>query len=504
MKNTLNHIFYFQIFLFFLIIFSISIVTLFLIEKEKIQDSAVSSFHHDLELASNELNFQLKISEENIKALSSRSMIKNELYKLHKGDVSLNDVKRYTDPKYEDGASVYKNILFAVRFDDKNNIIAGYNEDVIDSNPEYEKRLKINKMESVYIVYLKNDIYKNAVYIGYDYAAFKISNFDPKNYSFLLNMELQKEELENTDIKNYSNSIKIGETNLFLSATLNSNIISEKIRDRIIIVLYHGTLLFLFLIVVSYFTVLKLVRKLIMELNKSHQQVLQQEKDMVLGQITGGLAHNFNNILMSIVGYSDLLSQDNEMSQKVKKALNVIHQSSLRAAAIIKQLLDFNRQSYIELSKTNIVHLIDKIIKDNHYNKNISIDFNDKEYLVNTDLNHLRLIVDNLVKNSIEANSSNIRIGVYNYRAQNIESCQICSMPFIGEWVCLFIEDDGDGIPTDIKLEKLFDPFFTLNEVGYTGLGLSQVYGIVKQHEGHIEVKRNSGRGTTFNIYFPA
>jgi len=507
MKTSLKKIFYLQIFSFFLIIFSISIITLYILERKNLLDTVLIAFNDELKLAANEVNYQIKINEENVKAISSRTMIRNELYKWYKGEISLKDIRDYTTLKYADGASVYENILFAIRYDCNSNKIASYQENLMNINPDFGKKLKIIKKENNEYVCLRNDIIYKGSTIGFDYAAFNISTIMNDSYRNLKHLELLDSAIKRTKLKSYANSVEVGKTGIFLYAELNQSIISETIENNIIIILFHGMLLFLLLIFVSYFTILKSIRKLIIKLEEMNKVIFRQEKDLALGQITGGIAHNLNNILMGIVGSTELLSSIDESSEKTKYLLNIIREKSMNAASIISQLSDFNRQRYIQFTDQNLMKLLKKIILKNKDNKYISIisekKNNGNECIVQTDENYLKLIINNLVKNAIEAHCTKIIIEVYNQNEKQNRICQICSLPIEGDWICLSVKDDGDGIPPEVRVEKLFEPFFSLKGDGSAGLGLSQVSGIIKQHKGHIYTERNVEKGMTCKVYFP-
>ncbi|MFC1493506.1 PAS domain S-box protein [candidate division KSB1 bacterium] len=240
------------------------------------------------------------------------------------------------------------------------------------------------------------------------------------------------------------------------------------------------------------------------------EQLFQAQKMESIGRLAGGIAHDFNNILSSIMGYAELLKmQVNSENPTEEKAVNIILKGTKKAAALTRQLLGFARRD-----KTNPVPLIaNQIIKESVkvsvriFEKMIKViyDFEPKLYIIEADRNQLDQIFTNLLINAKDAMPEG---GTILFKTENIEITKESSKKQpqlgMGKYIMISIVDTGVGMSDEIR-KNIFEPFFTTKGEGKgTGLGLAMVYGIVKNHDGHIEVDSEVGKGTTFRIYFPA
>jgi len=252
-------------------------------------------------------------------------------------------------------------------------------------------------------------------------------------------------------------------------------------------------------------------QKLAAEENKKlEEQLFQAQKMESIGRLAGGIAHDFNNILTGIMGYSEvLLSKFKDSSTKESNAAGMIMESAERAAHLTHQLLGFAREG-----KFNPVPLkINEVIVDSMkvaekiFEKNVQLNLNlgNKVKTIKADKTQVEQILMNMIINANDAMplGGNMSIRTTNELldekfVENIENFEA------GQYVKLTISDDGTGIPKEIQ-SKIFEPFFTTKDLGRgTGLGLANVYGIMKNHNGHVNVYSEEGLGTTFSIYFPA
>lgn len=245
------------------------------------------------------------------------------------------------------------------------------------------------------------------------------------------------------------------------------------------------------------------------ETRRIQNQLFQAQKIDAIGQLAGGVAHDFNNMLGGIMGSVELLQLNLDNPRKRDKYLGLIKNTTERAAELAAKLLAFSRKSDIELTPVDI----HKIIEDTSellrhtINKKINIDLNLQagRSIVRGDMSQLMNIFLNLGINAGHAMPDGGELTFLTRIAELDETwCRINS-PDIkpGPYIIIEVRDTGCGIPQE-SIGKLFDPFFTTSEKGKgTGLGLSVVYGSIKQHNGTITVYSEQGRGTLFHVYIP-
>jgi signal transduction histidine kinase/ActR/RegA family two-component response regulator len=237
----------------------------------------------------------------------------------------------------------------------------------------------------------------------------------------------------------------------------------------------------------------------------------QQDRLAAVGQLAAGIAHDFNNILTSIIGYTELAKIDSNLSEMTKKDLERVVRQSQRASHLIRQILDFSRQSIIEKRPLDIGSLIKEFVKllrrviSENIQLSLKIEPGPAAYILRGDPTQIQQTLTNLALNAQDAMPEG---GLLQFRLTLISVSAGGSSPSPelspGDWIALSVSDTGTGIPLEVR-PRIFEPFFTTKEVGRgTGLGLAQVYGIVKQHEGHVELETHEGKGTTFILYFPA
>ncbi|MCP4680511.1 MAG: response regulator [Deltaproteobacteria bacterium] len=234
-----------------------------------------------------------------------------------------------------------------------------------------------------------------------------------------------------------------------------------------------------------------------------------QERLAAVGQLAAGIAHDFNNTLFGIMGYAQLLTRAPEMSRESIDRLEKIYEGGEHAAKMIQQILDFGRKSpsrhkTISLSSMcqNAMELIHRTLPEN-IEKSLTVEPGD--YLALANSTQLQQMLTNLAVNARDAMPNG---GEFRVRLSYLTVAKNAKRPFVdmssGEWIVMEVSDTGEGISQD-ALPRIFEPFFTTKPpTEGTGLGLAQVYGIVKQHGGFVDVRTQSGRGTSFIIYFPA
>lgn len=234
----------------------------------------------------------------------------------------------------------------------------------------------------------------------------------------------------------------------------------------------------------------------------------QHQKMEAVGILAGGVAHDFNNILTTILGYSELIASRLAENDPIKDMVQDIYHAGERAAGLTRQLLAFSRKQIMEMKVTNlntIVNDMGKMLK-RLIGEDLSLVINTAESIGNikADVGQIEQILMNLAVNARDAmpcgGSLTIETGEIFLDEKYVEAHEELE---IGNYALLTVADTGEGMSKDVQ-DKIFEPFFSTKERGKgTGLGLSTVYGIVKQHHGHIYVYSEKGKGTTFKIYFP-
>ncbi|MFL6748407.1 MAG: response regulator, partial [Sphingomicrobium sp.] len=238
--------------------------------------------------------------------------------------------------------------------------------------------------------------------------------------------------------------------------------------------------------------------------------IAQATKMQAVGQLAGGVAHDFNNILTAIIGHCDLMLMRHTQGDTDYDDLQQIKSNSNRAAGLTRQLLAFSRQQTL---RPQVLQLPDVISEVSHLLKRLLgetvqliLKHGRDLGAVRADPGQLEQVIVNLAVNARDAMASKgggtLTIQTYSVKADQVADLGSEILP-VADYSALSIADTGTGIPASI-LGKVFEPFFTTKEVGKgTGLGLSTVYGIVKQSGGYIFADSKVGVGTRFSIYLP-
>ncbi|WP_247888019.1 ATP-binding protein, partial [Azospirillum brasilense] len=237
-------------------------------------------------------------------------------------------------------------------------------------------------------------------------------------------------------------------------------------------------------------------------------QFAQSQKMQAVGQLAGGVAHDFNNLLTAMIGFCDLLLLRHKPGDQSFSDIMQIKQNANRAANLVRQLLAFSRQQTLQpriLSVTDVLaelgNLMRRLIGENIELK--MLHGRDIGY-VKVDQNQLEQVIINLVVNARDAMAGGGRLTIVtsNHLVEQAQRREHETIPS-GEYVSIEVIDTGCGIPKE-NLQRIFEPFFTTKGVGSgTGLGLSTVYGIVRQTGGFVLVESEKGEGTTFTILLP-
>ncbi len=247
----------------------------------------------------------------------------------------------------------------------------------------------------------------------------------------------------------------------------------------------------------------------ITEMQNLEAQFRHAQKLESIGQLAAGVAHDFNNILTVIQGYADLLYARYEKDPDLANPLRQVSNATRRASALTRQLLMFSRKQVLQPKTVdlnsvlrNLSNMLTRLLGDD-----IVVETKYAPVLppLEGDTGMLEQIIMNLAVNSRDAMAKGGQLRIMT-SATDIDAAYVEHHPDArtGRTVCLSVADTGSGMDRK-TLSRIFEPFFSTKEVGKgTGLGLATVYGIVKQHQGWIEVKSEVGVGTTFDIFLPA
>jgi two-component system cell cycle sensor histidine kinase/response regulator CckA len=242
-------------------------------------------------------------------------------------------------------------------------------------------------------------------------------------------------------------------------------------------------------------------------------QVRQQERLAAIGQLAGGIAHDFNNYLTTIMLYAQILSNAPDLPPALMSNAQTIVDESRGAARLVQQILDFSRRSMMEAVLVDLVSFVEEVTsilrRTLPENIRLLIEVGVDDLVVKADPTRIQQVVMNLVLNARDAMPEGGELCIKLSKVRTGSSKEPPAVETLppdipdGEWVCMTISDTGTGMTEEVQ-SHLFEPFFTTKGTQGTGLGLAQVHGIVKQHDGYIGIKTEAGEGTTFCICLPA
>jgi two-component system, cell cycle sensor histidine kinase and response regulator CckA len=244
------------------------------------------------------------------------------------------------------------------------------------------------------------------------------------------------------------------------------------------------------------------------ERKKLEMRLIEAQKMEVIGQLAGGVAHDFNNILAVIMGYSDLMMADLDPDSPLKQYAEEIRHASERAARLTRQLLVFSRKQTVQpvvLDLNDVVQDLDKMLRRLiDENIEMTVVLGKQTGRVKADSGYVGQVLMNLVVNARDAmpNGGKLTIATSNVTFDANDALTLSGV-IAGDYTMLSVSDTGTGMTEEVKA-RLFEAFFTTKPVGKgTGLGLATCQTIVQQCGGHIEAQSELGKGTAFKIYFP-
>jgi len=245
------------------------------------------------------------------------------------------------------------------------------------------------------------------------------------------------------------------------------------------------------------------------ELRKAEEQFRQSQKMEAVGRLAGGVAHDFNNLLTAINGYADLLLGMMEREDSRRTYLEEIRKAGSRAASLTNQLLVYSRRQILAPKSINLNDIVSHMemmlrrLIGEDIEFQVRLDGNIDA--IKADPGQIEQVILNLIVNARDAMPKGGRLFLETDQVEMADEAACLNEPAIsGPYVRLTVRDSGVGMEDSVK-NHLFEPFFTTKQMGRgTGLGLSTVYGIVRQSGGCIGVESEKGKGTDFKVYFPA
>jgi PAS domain S-box-containing protein len=238
-------------------------------------------------------------------------------------------------------------------------------------------------------------------------------------------------------------------------------------------------------------------------------QLRQSQKMEAIGQLAGGVAHDFNNILSALLMQTDLIEMIDHLPEEAREGLKQLREDANRAAGLTRQLLLFGRRQVMQSRVldlndiiNNLIKMLQRIIGED---VQLELDLHAVPLMTRADAGMVEQVLMNLAVNARDAMPEGGRLRIETTEHTVTESlADLCLDAVPGRYVCFSVSDTGGGIPQEI-LPRIFEPFFTTKEAGKgTGLGLATVFGIIKQHRGWIKVDNQPGHGATFRIFLPA
>ena len=252
---------------------------------------------------------------------------------------------------------------------------------------------------------------------------------------------------------------------------------------------------------------IKIVRDITHE-RQMEEQLRQTQKMETIGTLTSGIAHEFNNILTSILGFGEILQESMDINNPLQKYVSFITTSAVRASKLTNSLLAYSRKQITHMEQTDVNKLINRMkgllsnLAEDHIELRVLTA--DEDLQIAADKSHIEKALMALAENAIEAMPDGgiltIRSDRVKYDTGIVENL-VAINP--GTFARISVTDTGAGMDSATKA-RIFEPFFSTKEAeNRAGLGLSMAYGIIKKHKGHITVDSEPGKGTTFRIYLP-
>lgn len=251
-----------------------------------------------------------------------------------------------------------------------------------------------------------------------------------------------------------------------------------------------------------------LVLRDVTQVIEAEMSARRQDRLASVGQLAAGIAHDFNNMLTVMSGFAQILGMNPQLDEQSKEDLAQITQQGQRGAVLVRQILDFCRETDIERQPLDILPFLKESVKlfQRILPETIAVsgEFPSGNYSILANVTQLQQVLNNVAVNAKDAMPQG---GKLIFRTNQLTVDRVSPPPVVGmtlgEWLHLSVTDTGEGMTQDV-LDHVFEPFFSTKETGKgTGLGLAQVYGLVGNHDGFVDMESKVGEGTTVSLYFP-
>jgi two-component system NtrC family sensor kinase len=233
------------------------------------------------------------------------------------------------------------------------------------------------------------------------------------------------------------------------------------------------------------------LREKMVELRETQEQLVQSAKLAAIGELASNVAHEINNPLTSIIGFTELAREDDDR-EMIRNSLDIVEKEALRAREIVKQLLGFARKKPLQLTEVMINDVLRDVVVLSSSQARMSKVKISEEYenvpITIGDIDQLKQVFLNIITNAVHAMPHGGTLTI--------------KTSMVGEYIFVTIADTGQGIPQEVR-HRIFEPFFSTKKDSGTGLGLSISYRIIQDHGGRIDVESEEGKGTTFIVRLP-
>jgi signal transduction histidine kinase len=495
--DSLENRFIKYILVFILAVLLISSIVFYIPIEQSVVNDKKDEITHEIQLNFKDINYGIESHEADVNALTSRTMIRKKLFSYIKGQMTLTELRNYTQSKYVDGSKVYDDLLASRRISSDNKVIAHYgNQTLLNNHYEPEKEFEVIHEMNQTFIYIKEPIEHDNFQLGYDVGLFNATpifdNCKSNDYYNCVDYDITKPEnlddYYNLNNKNVYTS-KLEEKNYYLVASYKKDLLNGKLS---IINFYMSSfvlILIFTLLPLSYFTIFRESREIIQMYKQSTTKL--EKSNEFKDTFTDIIRHDLLNPANVIGGYVKLLINKENDTSKIQM-LKKIQSSNYKIIELLENASEFAKLENIEnieFENRDIVKIIKKAINDFQFqlnDKNIKSEvLTENEYLCRINP-MIEQVVANLLSNAIKYSPEKSTVKIY--------------ITDKGNFWRINIADSGEGIPDEDK-PYLFDRFSRRDKKGIkgTGFGLAIVNMIVDLHGGDVGVDDNpEGKGSMF------